>query len=200
MKTQVQKVKERLEKWRAPIARRMEQAVSETTLPDIHDEDHGHGDEPADAAKSLPAGARPPRVTSGFGTRVSPIDGVKRMHYGVDIGAGKGPTYAAVDGYILSAGPAGTAGNMVAIYRKDSDGSSHQYVYMHLDSISVKQGQRVRKGDLIGIMGETGRAKGVHLHLEHFRMVPVGDKFQKLHITPTAEEINTAVPGAIKGK
>lgn len=202
MKTQVQKVMERLEEWRNAVVNSTRQAVSETALPDIHDEDHDHdhGDEPADTAKKLPAGARPPRVTSGFGTRVSPIDGVKRMHYGVDIGAGKGPTYAAVDGYILSAGPAGTAGNMVAIYRKDSDGSSHQYLYMHLDSISVTKGQRVRKGDPIGIMGETGRAKGVHLHLEHFRMVPVGDKFQKLHIPPTTEEINTAVPGAIKGK
>lgn len=200
MKTQVQKVKERLEKWREPIARRLEQAVSETALPDIHEEDHDHGDEPADTTKKLPAGARPPRVTSGFGTRVSPVDGVRRMHYGVDIGAGKGPTYAVADGYILHAGPAGTAGNMVVIHRKGSDGSGHQYRYLHLDSISVTQGQRVKKGDLIGTMGETGRAKGVHLHLEHLILIPAGGKFQKMHIPPTAEEINAAVPGAIKGK
>lgn len=198
MKTQLQRMKERLEAWHKPIVNRMEQAVSYAPLPDVHD--HDHGDESADTGRPLPPGTPGARVTSEYGMRKSPIDGVRKMHYGVDIGAGKNPTYAVIDGYILHAGPAGTAGNMVIIQRKGSDGNNHQYVYMHLDSIAVRQGQMVKKGDVIGIMGETGRSKGVHLHLEHRILVPADKGFQKMHVSPTREEINAAVPGAIKDK
>jgi murein DD-endopeptidase MepM/ murein hydrolase activator NlpD len=196
MKTQLQRMKERLEAWHKPIAARMEQAASYAPLPDVHD--HDHGDESGSTRRPLPPGTSGARVTSEYGVRT--MGGVKKMHYGVDIGAGKNPTYAAADGYISHAGPAGTAGNMVIIQRKGSDGNNHQYVYMHLDSIAVRQGQMVKKGDVIGIMGETGRADGVHLHLEHRILVPTYGGIQEMHVPPTREEINAAVPGAIKDK
>ena len=185
MKTQVQKVKERIEAWSKPIKSRLEKPVA-TAIEDDHDHDHV---EPVSRQEAPPSGGR---ISSPFGMRVHPVHKEKRLHKGVDIAAGKRPAYAVADGQIVHAGPAGNAGNMVTIYFKDGEGRDHKYVYMHLDSLSVQKGQKIKKGDQIGIMGSTGDVTGVHLHLEH--------RIDNVAVPPTRGEINAAVPGVLKNK
>lgn len=184
MKTQVQKVKERLEAWANPIKARLEQpsAPSSGVAGVFY---HDHDEEVPHEKGRTPGG----RISSPFGARVHPIHKDVRMHKGVDIAAGKRPTYAVISGEVTYSGSAGTAGNMVTIYSKDSNGNEHKYIYMHLDSVSVKKGQKVKKGQQVGVMGDTGSTTGVHLHLEH--------RINDVAVPPSKEDIATAVPGAV---
>ncbi len=102
-------------------------------------------------------------VSSGFGYRVHPIFGTKRLHKGVDMGAGSGtPIAAAKDGTVLSAGWQGGYGNTVVI----SHGDGITTLYAHQSSIAVSAGQQVSRGDIIGYVGSTGWSTGPHLHFE----------------------------------
>ncbi len=109
------------------------------------------------------------RVTSPFGWRNHPISKERAFHTGIDLVIGhQSPIYAFVEGEVLfaSEGLAGTGfggyGNVVAI--KDKNG--HLHVYAHLDSIVLKVGARVEKGQMIGRQGNTGKSTGSHLHYE----------------------------------
>jgi len=106
------------------------------------------------------------RVTSGFSTgRYHPILKVKRPHLGVDFGAPTGtPIRAVADGTVTTAGRNGGHGNYVALDHEGPYATS----YSHLSSISVKRGQKVRQGDVIGRVGATGLATGPHLHYQFF--------------------------------
>lgn len=103
------------------------------------------------------------RVTSAFGMRHHPIDGGLRMHKGIDLAAAMGaPIHATADGVVREAEWAGGYGRMVAITHPG--GSETRYG--HMSRFNVVAGQKVRKGDVIGYVGSTGRSTGPHLHYE----------------------------------
>jgi peptidoglycan LD-endopeptidase LytH len=107
-------------------------------------------------------GARPASIQSGFG---APRDAGARMHQGVDIFAPRGTrVVAAADGLITSVGINGLGGNVVWLFRPMRGESLY---YAHLDTQLVKAGSYVRRGDVLGTVGNTGNARGGPTHL-HF--------------------------------
>ncbi|WP_235442137.1 DUF5930 domain-containing protein [Rhabdonatronobacter sediminivivens] len=103
------------------------------------------------------------RQTSGFGPRRHPLTGRNRMHNGLDWAGPRGtPIHATADGVVTQAGRQGGYGNLVII-RHDFGIETY---YAHLNSVNVRAGQRVSRGDRIGGMGTTGQSTGVHLHYE----------------------------------
>jgi murein DD-endopeptidase MepM/ murein hydrolase activator NlpD len=103
------------------------------------------------------------RITSGFGMRRHPIQGYSKMHKGTDFGAPSGtPIFAAGDGTIVRAGWFSGYGKYVSIRHN----GTYSTAYGHMSAISVKPGQKVRQGQVIGRVGSTGMATGPHLHFE----------------------------------
>lgn len=103
------------------------------------------------------------RFTSGFGTRRDPFNGRARSHNGQDLAGPKGtPILATGDGKVSYAGRQNGFGNVVKI--RHSFG--YETIYAHLNSIRVKVGETVSRGDVLGGMGNTGRSTGTHLHYE----------------------------------
>jgi murein DD-endopeptidase MepM/ murein hydrolase activator NlpD len=101
--------------------------------------------------------------TSTFGVRSDPFRGGRAMHAGVDIpGAYASPIYATADGVVGRTGWIGGYGNLVEL----EHGKGIQTRYGHLSSIVVAPGTRVKRGQLIALMGSTGRSTGNHLHYE----------------------------------
>ena len=107
---------------------------------------------------------QPVNFTSGFGVRSDPFRGRAAMHGGIDLAGPVGtPVYATADGVIgRSEWNNGGYGNLVEI----NHGQGIQTRYGHLSRLIAQPGQRVRRGDLIGLMGSTGRSTGSHLHYE----------------------------------
>jgi len=102
-------------------------------------------------------------LTSSFGGRVDPFTGGRDYHAGLDISADKGkPVRATADGSIGEAGWSGNYGNMVLVRHRF--GLSTRYG--HLSRLAVWPGQTVRRGDVIGFVGSTGRSTSPHLHYE----------------------------------
>ncbi|NIJ20598.1 murein DD-endopeptidase MepM/ murein hydrolase activator NlpD [Sphingomonas naasensis] len=103
------------------------------------------------------------QFTSSFGVRSDPFRGTAAMHAGVDIPGTIGtPIYATADGVISHAGRQGGYGNLVQI----NHGRGIETRYGHLSKILVADNTRVRRGQMIGLMGSTGRSTGSHLHYE----------------------------------
>lgn len=101
--------------------------------------------------------------SSNFGFRADPFKGTRAMHAGVDIPGPIGtPVYATADGLVGRAQRAGGYGNLVEL----EHGQGIQTRYGHLSAIVAQAGTRVKRGDLIGMMGSTGRSTGSHLHYE----------------------------------
>lgn len=110
-------------------------------------------------------------VTSRFGMRESPFGGRSEVHKGYDI-AGKigSPVKAGGDGIVTFVGDKGAYGKTIMI----SHGHGIVTQYSHLSSFKVNPGDRIRKGEVIAGMGNTGRSTGSHLHYEvHINGVPV---------------------------
>ena len=102
-------------------------------------------------------------LSAGFGRRPDPFTGEVDFHPGLDISAEKGtPVQATADGTIELAAPSGDYGNLVVI----DHGFGLVTRYGHLSRFAVWQGQQVKRGDIIGYVGATGRATGPHLHYE----------------------------------
>jgi murein DD-endopeptidase MepM/ murein hydrolase activator NlpD len=102
-------------------------------------------------------------VTSGFGPRRDPFLGTPAFHPGLDLAGAVGThVHATADGKVLRAGWDGGYGNLVEI----DNGHGIVTRFGHLSKILVKAGQRVHRGQLIGLMGSTGRSTGPHLHYE----------------------------------
>jgi murein DD-endopeptidase MepM/ murein hydrolase activator NlpD len=102
-------------------------------------------------------------LTAGFGYRRSPFTGLRQMHEGVDISNSVGtPVIAPADGMVSYAGPLGGFGNVISI----DHGHNISTFYAHLQQHKVSQGQRIKRGNLIALVGTTGRATGPHLHYE----------------------------------
>jgi murein DD-endopeptidase MepM/ murein hydrolase activator NlpD len=102
-------------------------------------------------------------LSAGFGNRLDPFTGQKDFHPGIDISTPHGTSITVpADGVVISAGPKGGYGNAIIV--------DHGYEivtrYAHLDRFNVRPGQRVRRGDVIGFVGSTGRSTAPHLHYE----------------------------------
>ena len=102
-------------------------------------------------------------VGSGFGYRIHPIFGTRKLHTGIDLSAGSGtPTKAAEAGTVIMAHTWGGYGRTIVI----DHGGGLSTLYAHQSSIVVSEGQRVGRGDVIGYVGCTGYCTGPHLHFE----------------------------------
>jgi murein DD-endopeptidase MepM/ murein hydrolase activator NlpD len=102
-------------------------------------------------------------VTSSFGEREDPFNGEGAFHKGIDIAAGIGsPIRAAADGTVLIAGMANGYGREVRI----DHGHGIQTIYGHMSGFAVTTGEDVKRGEIIGYVGSSGRSTGPHLHYE----------------------------------
>ena len=108
----------------------------------------------------------PGAISSRYGMRRHPILGYRRMHGGVDFRARSGtPIYAATDGTVNYAGRNGGYGNFVRIRHAGGLATG----YAHMSRIAVRNGESVRRGQVIGYVGSTGLSTGPHLHYEMYR-------------------------------
>lgn len=108
-------------------------------------------------------------LTAGFGLRADPFTGRQEFHMGIDISAPKGARIVApANGTVVRVGWESGYGRVVEV----AHGFGVRTLYAHLDAPRVVEGQRVRRGDLVGLVGSTGRSTGPHLHYE----VQVGGK------------------------
>ena len=116
------------------------------------------------------------RMASGFGYRIDPIYKTRRMHTGMDFTAREGtPVYATGDGKVVS------VENSVWGYGKCiviDHGYGYRTRYAHLSAFKVENGQRVKRGELIGLVGSTGKSTGPHLHYE---VEKGGEKVNPIH-------------------
>ena len=103
------------------------------------------------------------RMSSGYGMRTHPVLGGRRGHKGIDLAGPTGtPIYATADGVVSRADWFSSYGLYVSL----EHGGSLQTRYGHMSRLNVAAGQRVRKGEIIGYVGSTGRSTGPHLHYE----------------------------------
>ena len=110
------------------------------------------------------------RLTSNYGYRIHPIRGTREFHNGIDIaGTGLGSNiYAANNGVVVNAGFYSSYGLTVVV----NHNNGYYTLYSHLNSINVRVGDTVQKRQVVGFMGRTGVATGVHLHFSVFRGAP----------------------------
>ena len=103
------------------------------------------------------------RVSSGYGMRFHPVNGVMAAHTGIDFAAPTGtPVRSVGDGVVDFAGWRGGYGNYIVVTHRNGQATA----YGHLSRINVKKGQRVEQGMNIGAVGSTGVSTGPHLHFE----------------------------------
>jgi flagellar protein FlgJ len=103
------------------------------------------------------------RVSSLFGTRKDPIRGTQREHHGLDIAAPEGTDIRAVrDGTVRFSGERGSYGKLVIL----DHGDGLETRYAHCSELIVNEGEKIRAGERIALVGTTGRSTGPHLHLE----------------------------------
>jgi len=155
----------------------MSGAVSRALESGLTPNFHGDWTELADAPSMWPLEGR---VASSFGEREDPINGEGAFHTGIDIDAPYGtPVRAAADGDVSGASMGAGYGREVVL----DHGHEVRTVYGHLSAIAVVPGQRVTRGQVIGYVGESGRATGPHLHYEvRVHNVPV-NPYKYLHVT-----------------
>jgi murein DD-endopeptidase MepM/ murein hydrolase activator NlpD len=102
-------------------------------------------------------------ISSGFGERVDPFTGGEEFHEGIDFAAPQGTGIRAVAaGVVTWAGPRGAFGNMIQI----DHGNGYATRYGHTYKVLVHVGETVQRGDVIGLVGSTGRSTGPHVHFE----------------------------------
>jgi murein DD-endopeptidase MepM/ murein hydrolase activator NlpD len=103
------------------------------------------------------------RMASGYKWRMHPILKIRKFHKGMDFTASTGtPIYASGNGQVTRSGRSATYGNVVYI----AHGYGYKTIYAHMSKIKAKRGARVKRGDLIGYVGNTGRSVSAHLHYE----------------------------------
>ncbi|MEJ7767134.1 MAG: M23 family metallopeptidase [Chitinophagaceae bacterium] len=104
------------------------------------------------------------RIASGFGYRIDPVYKTVKMHAGLDFAAPQGtPIYATANGTVSLAGNIGDGyGNHVVI----NHGYGYQTLYGHMYRVKARRGQRVKRGEILGYVGNTGKSTGPHCHYE----------------------------------
>jgi murein DD-endopeptidase MepM/ murein hydrolase activator NlpD len=103
------------------------------------------------------------RLTSGFGYRTDPFTGRSMFHAGIDIGGQMNdPVFAAADGTVDETGKDGGRGNYIILVHRNG----LKTAYFHLNRIEARAGDKVVRGEKIGLMGSTGRSTAAHLHFQ----------------------------------
>lgn len=104
------------------------------------------------------------RIASGFGYRIDPVYKTVKMHAGLDFAAPQGtPIYATADGTVTTAGNSGNGyGNHVVLRH----GFGYETLYGHMFRVKVRVGKKVKRGEVIGYVGSTGKSTGPHCHYE----------------------------------
>lgn len=129
------------------------------------------------------------RIASEFGMRLSPFEGKRHMHAGVDIAAVIGEKVRApADGEVTFAGNFETLGNSIVI--NHANGILTRYG--HTSKLLVRKGQKVRRGQVIALVGNTGHSTGPHLHYEvwlHNEPVNPTDFFYDMFLKPGSEDL-----------
>jgi murein DD-endopeptidase MepM/ murein hydrolase activator NlpD len=102
-------------------------------------------------------------VSSPFSYRTDPFTGKRTFHYGIDIATNYGnPIVATADGFVLKLGTDKIGGRYIVL----NHGGGLTTHYLHLSKFLVKAGQKVKRGDVVGLVGKSGKALGPHLHYE----------------------------------
>ncbi len=116
------------------------------------------------------------RIASGFGYRIDPVYKTTKFHAGLDFSAPQGtPIYATADGTVTTAGNTGNGyGNHVII----NHGFGYETLYGHMVRVKAKNGQAVKRGEVIGWVGSTGKSTGPHCHYEVHKY---GDKIDPIY-------------------
>jgi murein DD-endopeptidase MepM/ murein hydrolase activator NlpD len=116
------------------------------------------------------------RIASGFGSRIDPVYKTVKFHYGLDFAAPQGtPIYATADGTITTAGSTGNGyGNHVII----NHGYGYETLYGHMVRVKVRNGETIKRGEVIGWVGSTGKSTGPHCHYEVHKY---GDKIDPIY-------------------
>lgn len=116
------------------------------------------------------------KLLSGYGMRKHPIHKIKKMHYGIDFTAKTGtPIHSTGDGVITKTRKSKSGyGNHVVI----DHGFGYKTLYAHMEDVSVKKGQVITKGEIIGTVGNTGTSTAPHLHYE---VIQKGKKVDPIH-------------------
>lgn len=128
------------------------------------------------------------KVTDNFGYRMHPIFRYTRFHSGMDISNDKGtPVYATADGKIESAERDGSYGLMILIAHE----SGYETKYAHLSKILVNAGQDIKKGQIIGEMGNSGLSTGTHLHYEVIKDNVTVNPAHFLHLAESDIKVTT---------
>lgn len=105
-------------------------------------------------------------ITSKYGERIHPITGEKQFHNGIDLRASLGtPIYASFDGIVTKVFYNNIGGNQVLIKKSNQN---IVFGYAHLDEVFVAENKQIRKGEIIGTVGNTGRSTAPHLHFTTF--------------------------------
>tara|TARA_R110001583_G_scaffold77754_2_gene211474 strand:- start:903 stop:1874 length:972 start_codon:yes stop_codon:yes gene_type:complete len=134
------------------------------------------------------------RMASGYGMRSDPFTKARKMHWGMDFTAPRGtPIYASGDGVVVRADSRASGyGKHIRI----DHGFGYVSLYAHLYKYNVRKNQKVKRGDLIGFVGSTGRSEAPHLHYEISkdgnRINPINFYYGSL----SAEEFNTLLEHA----
>jgi len=103
-------------------------------------------------------------LSSGYKMRNDPFTGKRQMHWGIDIATPHGnPVVATADGVVIAVKTEKIGGRTVKISHPNTGFTT---VYCHLSKFNVKSGQKIKRGDVIGYVGSTGKAKGPHVHYE----------------------------------
>jgi murein DD-endopeptidase MepM/ murein hydrolase activator NlpD len=116
------------------------------------------------------------RIASGYGSRIDPVYKTVKFHYGLDFAAPQGtPIYATADGTVSTAGSTGNGyGNHVII----NHGYGYETLYGHMVRVKSRNGQVVKRGEVIGWVGSTGKSTGPHCHYEVHKN---GDKIDPIY-------------------
>lgn len=150
-------------------------------------------------AAMIPAGmpVRDTRMTSAYGMRDHPVLKRRARHKGVDLASPTGtPIYATADGVVSRANRFSSYGLFISI----EHGGDYQTRYAHMSRLAVSEGERVRRGDIIGYVGSTGRSTGPHLHYEvRVAGVAVDPRPYMVEPAPQPVRVAAAAGGAIRG-
>jgi murein DD-endopeptidase MepM/ murein hydrolase activator NlpD len=125
------------------------------------------------------------KVISGFGSRIHPITKKKEFHKGIDIVAKEGtPIMAVFDGIIVVAEEFGSYGNYVKI----NHGNEMYSIYAHCKKLYTRKGEKIKKGNVIASVGNTGSTTGNHLHFEVWKGNEVIDPLEIINFTSADNE------------
>jgi murein DD-endopeptidase MepM/ murein hydrolase activator NlpD len=125
------------------------------------------------------------RMASGYGYRWHPILKYRKFHAGMDFSAEVGtPIYATADGVVKKALKTGGYGNHIVI----DHGYGYETLYGHMEKYIVRKGQKVKRGEVIGYVGNTGLSTGPHLHYEVHKNKKVQNPVNFYYNDLTSEE------------